>query len=61
MTHEEEKDFAEKVIRLRPKCCEELGVQQDKLSMDSFVKWLVNKVAKYEEKHNDKSHIDISI
>lgn len=53
MDQKKEKDFAEKIIRLRPKCCKELKISPEKLSMDNFLKWLVDRILKYEENNND--------
>jgi len=61
MTSEEEKDFAEKIIRLRPKCCAELGISQDELTVNGFVKWLVDRISKYEEKSDETTNSNIII
>ncbi len=60
MTLEEEKDFAEKSIRAIYKCTEELHTTRDKLDMNTFLNWLVEKVIR-EEKQNETTHIDISV
>lgn len=49
MTQEEEKDFIEKVLRLRPICAKELNMHIDEINLDQFIKWLIDKVA-----NNDK-------
>ena len=60
ITQEEDKDFAERAIRAVYKCAEELHTTRDKLEMNTFLNWLINKVVG-EEKTDEKSHIDISV
>ena len=44
MVTEEEKDYIEKVIRLKPKCANELKIPPDEITLEQFIKWLISKI-----------------
>ena len=61
---EEEKDFAEKVVRLSYKCATELKVSTKDVTSDVFIKWLIGKIDIQEkggENNNEVENIDISV
>ncbi len=49
MNLDEERDFTEKVIRLRYKCAKELHISTEDIVSATFIKWLVDKISKEEE------------
>lgn len=44
MPSEEDKDYIEKTIRLKEICAKELNIHQDEVSLENFIKWLIDKV-----------------
>jgi hypothetical protein len=46
MTSKEETDLAEKLIRAVAQCTEELDLPKDRLTIDIFLNWAVDKAIK---------------